>query len=109
LTSPFSTYPASSYAHPPSLHDALPISSARAVDRGGLVERGRDLADPSDEERHPVPDAHPGADDHDRGEGPSRLDQPGCRWQPERSEEHTSELQSRFDLVCRLLLEKKQQ
>src|SRR5699024_11875888 len=26
---------------------------------------------------------------------------------PERSEEHTSELQSRFDLVCRLLLEKK--
>src|SRR2546428_7210860 len=27
--------------------------------------------------------------------------------QPERSEEHTSELQSRSDLVCRLLLEKK--
>src|SRR5699024_12692888 len=27
-----------------------------------------------------------------------------CRY---RSEEHTSELQSRFDLVCRLLLEKK--
>src|SRR5207247_11352351 len=26
---------------------------------------------------------------------------------PERSEEHTSELQSRVDLVCRLLLEKK--
>src|SRR5699024_11468884 len=26
---------------------------------------------------------------------------------PIRSEEHTSELQSRFDLVCRLLLEKK--
>src|SRR5438067_7300430 len=29
---------------------------------------------------------------------------PGMR---RRSEEHTSELQSRFDLVCRLLLEKK--
>src|SRR5207249_5163447 len=29
------------------------------------------------------------------------------RRQPLRSEEHTSELQSRFDLVCRLLLEKK--
>src|SRR5699024_11902229 len=30
------------------------------------------------------------------------------REQPDRrSEEHTSELQSRFDLVCRLLLEKK--
>src|SRR5437868_10733208 len=27
--------------------------------------------------------------------------------EPTRSEEHTSELQSRFDLVCRLLLEKK--
>src|SRR5438067_6091376 len=33
----------------------------------------------------------------------------GRRCQPHhhRSEEHTSELQSRFDLVCRLLLEKK--
>src|SRR5699024_11864976 len=28
-------------------------------------------------------------------------------WRLSRSEEHTSELQSRFDLVCRLLLEKK--
>src|SRR5207249_8354715 len=28
-------------------------------------------------------------------------------WSVSRSEEHTSELQSRFDLVCRLLLEKK--
>src|SRR5699024_11904038 len=27
----------------------------------------------------------------------------------QRSEEHTSELQSRFDIVCRLLLEKKKQ
>src|SRR5207249_2734284 len=31
-----------------------------------------------------------------------------CDWHcGHRSEEHTSELQSRFDLVCRLLLEKK--
>src|SRR5438067_6852667 len=48
-----------------------------------------------------------------RAEGP-----PGARFFPwaekvarqvglRRSEEHTSELQSRFDLVCRLLLEKK--
>src|SRR5699024_11730126 len=29
------------------------------------------------------------------------------RFPARRSEEHTSELQSRFDLVCRLLLEKK--
>src|SRR5437867_6330883 len=32
------------------------------------------------------------------------VDQPRY---PERSEEHTSELQSPYDLVCRLLLEKK--
>src|SRR5699024_12476895 len=32
---------------------------------------------------------------------------PFGRENPTRSEEHTSELQSRFDLVCRLLLEKK--
>src|SRR5690349_22135978 len=31
----------------------------------------------------------------------------GGRRRPRRSEEHTSELQSRRDLVCRLLLEKK--
>src|SRR5438067_9646699 len=32
---------------------------------------------------------------------------PCVRCKHQRSEEHTSELQSRFDLVCRLLLEKK--
>src|SRR5207249_11015733 len=37
-------------------------------------------------------------EDHERGYGGVKT---------ERSEEHTSELQSRFDLVCRLLLEKK--
>src|SRR5699024_12875963 len=30
-----------------------------------------------------------------------------CAGGADRSEEHTSELQSRFDIVCRLLLEKK--
>src|SRR6267378_6319196 len=44
--------------------------------------------------------------------GPSGRRRPArCRPRPEascrRSEEHTSELQSRRDLVCRLLLEKK--
>src|SRR2546422_2687175 len=34
---------------------------------------------------------------------------PGRSWRRERSEEHTSELQSRLHLVCRLLLEKKKQ
>src|SRR5437868_8814548 len=66
-----------------SLHDALPIFAAA----GG----------------HRVP-GRPG-----RPAGPRR----GLRrWRllgpvHARSEEHTSELQSRFDLVCRLLLEKK--
>src|SRR5438132_13676073 len=40
-----------------------------------------------------------------------RERQPGVRmksiWEHPRSEEHTSELQSHSDLVCRLLLEKK--
>src|SRR5699024_11405872 len=43
---------------------------------------------------------------HDRLPGPVRRSALRRRDQ-ERSEEHTSELQSRFDLVCRLLLEKK--
>src|SRR3712207_8025563 len=40
----------------------------------------------------------------DRGQGPGRK-----RARRRRSEEHTSELQSRQYLVCRLLLEKKQE
>src|SRR5699024_12534023 len=42
-----------------------------------------------------------------RGEGIRTFMKPVLEQTPERSEEHTSELQSRFDLVCRLLLEKK--
>src|SRR5699024_12638060 len=42
--------------------------------------------------------------------GTPRPAWPGGGWPTSRrSEEHTSELQSRFDLVCRLLLEKKKQ
>src|SRR6266536_1338339 len=45
-----------------------------------------------------------------RVEGGVRLDLPAVGGQGlPRSEEHTSELQSRVDLVCRLLLEKKKQ
>src|SRR5438094_5650584 len=37
-----------------------------------------------------------------------RVQRPDLAWDtPFRSEEHTSELQSPYDLVCRLLLEKK--
>src|SRR5699024_12695477 len=44
-----------------------------------------------------------------QGPRPPRPRTPRARHPPEprRSEEHTSELQSRFDLVCRLLLETK--
>src|SRR5690349_23208604 len=38
-----------------------------------------------------------------------RSIKPWTDWSSVRSEEHTSELQSRRDLVCRLLLEKKKQ
>src|SRR6266436_8710703 len=37
----------------------------------------------------------------------ARSDRAGCPHRGSRSEEHTSELQSRLHLVCRLLLEKK--
>src|SRR5699024_12629656 len=45
----------------------------------------------------------------DAAEGVPHMDAPAipAAGQVPRSEEHTSELQSRFDLVCRLLLEKK--
>src|SRR2546422_7606101 len=67
-----------------SLHDALPISWPR---RGRSARR---------------PGATPG---HRRSPGAGRgLSGAPCR---ARSEEHTSELQSRLHLVCRLLLEKK--
>src|SRR5687767_15381942 len=70
-----------------SLHDALPISAARRLGRDVTRHepaRGTREA-PIGEQRHRV--AKPLAD--------------------ERSEEHTSELQSLAYLVCRLLLEKK--
>src|SRR6266481_9215427 len=39
--------------------------------------------------------------------GPKRVDRVRQQQHLDRSEEHTSELQSQFHLVCRLLLEKK--
>src|SRR5689334_23807243 len=64
---------------------------ADLLDELGVVgDHGRGLA-----RRHLVEAAHVDVAAHERG---GRL---------ERSEEHTSELQSQFHLVCRLLLEKK--
>src|SRR2546422_8241396 len=48
------------------------------------------------------PDDDPASPPSDPG-----TTRPPCRWRESRSEEHTSELQSRLHLVCRLLLEKK--
>src|SRR2546427_13052787 len=76
-----------------SLHDALPIWTGRVGLVPGTVRRqGRDLRGA----RHrPVP-------------GSSHRSGRGRRLRPEdRSEEHTSELQSQSNIVCRLLLEKK--
>src|SRR2546422_3987004 len=51
----------------------------------------------------PCSEGHPLCKSHSVSPGSNRL----CRSQGQRSEEHTSELQSRLHLVCRLLLEKK--
>src|SRR5438105_7883834 len=81
----FFTATATTEIYPLSLHDALPISDNAGGDRpvGG---RGAE-------------EVTVGAHDFTRQVHRSSL--------PPRSEEHTSELQSRVDLVCRLLLEKK--
>src|SRR3712207_7873566 len=82
-----------------SLHDALPIC------RPGLPCRA--------DRRTPAPSARP-VPPPARGRRPSRATSPPSLprstarpTDPARSEEHTSELQSRQYLVCRLLLEKK--
>src|SRR5207249_7419536 len=101
------TPPAAPATSPLALHDALPISPdpGRPPDRG-TGELGRCPA-----VRHGFEGSqHPPADDG----AEARPDLERVRHLPgrkedrgRRSEEHTSELQSRFDLVCRLLLEKK--
>src|SRR5207249_5052432 len=55
--------------------------------------------------RHPHQDHRPTASGDPRPGAVLRR----LRARSDRSEEHTSELQSRFDLVCRLLLEKKKE
>src|SRR2546430_7510406 len=75
-----------------SLHDALPISGARM---------GADDHDGPRRLRHAVPDR---AQAVELGHLEVHGDDVGVVL---RSEEHTSELQSQSNLVCRLLLEKK--
>src|SRR2546430_7037606 len=73
-----------------SLHDALPISIRNAVDRAET--RAKEGAARRDLCVGPV------VHEHQLGVHASVI---------ARSEEHTSELQSQSNLVCRLLLEKK--
>src|SRR3712207_7870601 len=78
-----------------SLHDALPILPTMHL----AAERDqRRVADPRREEQQRRP-PHPRATRRLAGTGVAAV--------RVRSEEHTSELQSRQYLVCRLLLEKK--
>src|SRR5687768_17896504 len=82
----FFTAPATTEIYTLSLHDALPICGGR---RGHTRQHAREKSGASDHARilsHAV-----------------RAHREECY----RSEEHTSELQSRLHLVCRLLLEKK--
>src|SRR5207248_8787372 len=98
----FFTYTATTEIYTLSLHDALPILDRQDVgrrpDHRRLGRHQRILA---------------GADGA-QARGHCRHRQArgrDLRWAGERlrSEEHTSELQSPYDLVCRLLLEKKKQ
>src|SRR5689334_23783335 len=86
-----------------SLHDALPIlpSRARQERRADRLSLG---ANPQ------ARDARLGSRTAGDGHGLRAQVSVGRPLRPRsRSEEHTSELQSQFHLVCRLLLEKKKQ
>src|SRR5437868_10349891 len=93
---------------PLSLHDALPISSAISGEGRTTIALGLAQTFASDLD---VPSLLVEADLERPALAPRLGIAPGpglCEvLRGERSEEHTSELQSRFDLVCRLLLEKK--
>src|SRR5437868_9220757 len=83
----FIHHPAPTYIYTLSLHDALPISQHdKCWHRSAVGRFGRDS-----------PIEWFASREFLRRQSAVRN----------RSEEHTSELQSRFDLVCRLLLEKK--
>src|SRR5437868_7824835 len=84
---------------PLSLHDALPILRATAA---ALRAIKYFKGEPRDT-RANAAFVHNCFD----SAGGGFADQPGGKPDVSRSEEHTSELQSRFDLVCRLQLEKK--
>src|SRR3712207_8427524 len=86
-----------------SLHDALPIYRHRDVVELRRVGHGRTSTFPGS---FPAAQRSIASSSRSRGTSSgSTSASTGSR--PDRSEEHTSELQSRQYLVCRLLLEKK--
>src|SRR5439155_22177179 len=100
--------PAATRVYTLSLHDALPISRVAPQRELGVAQRG---GWPGAAGEAAVEGAHQqgGRSAHRPLGGQHALraaHEKGPR-EPERSEEHTSELQSRGHLVCRLLLEKK--
>src|SRR5207248_10425135 len=101
-----STHPSPTYTSTLSLHDALPISLHAAPPRRCASARWPSRAPPAGRcARAPrTPDGGPPP--RRRADPPRALSRARCS-RRNRSEEHTSELQSPYDLVCRLLLEKK--
>src|SRR5262249_58794052 len=92
----FLTDPAPPATSPLSLHDALPISGSRPRPRRTSSPASPSArSTPSGASARPIPPSPDAASRSRRGSS--------------RSEEHTSELQSLTNLVCRLLLEKKKQ
>src|SRR2546422_5897189 len=83
-----------------SLHDALPIYSRAVARKQGKSTPGRRRKSVSREPQL----AHQAAQPRYRGRAHLGA---VAQADIQRSEEHTSELQSRLHLVCRLLLEKK--
>src|SRR5207247_10245215 len=101
------TVPSSAYISTLSLHDALPIlarvDQARPCARPrGACGLARNRRTDSDRKR-----ILPWITELDRIDRDAWDRGDDDKWTAFRSEEHTSELQSRVDLVCRLLLEKK--
>src|SRR5262249_59707812 len=87
-----------------SLHDALPILFERINDEND----GGDFQNPEREHRQTVGDEELNERGHHGRDHCQNVDQ-RIGWQHDRSEEHTSELQSLTNLVCRLLLGKKKE
>src|SRR5207249_10457418 len=92
-----------------SLHDALPISRKAHERFTVALASDDDLGSLADPAHQPFPfrsSGHAARIEDDDYSGTASQLCPVTEPRSQRSEEHTSELQSRFDLVCRLLLEK---